>query len=48
MIYAGLFIYIGIKLGAPFWYYLAICIGFAIKMFTAGIKLIDKCREATK
>lgn len=45
MISAALFIYIGVQIGAPWWYYTLIGVVFFTKMLSAGIKLGKKVGE---
>lgn len=45
MISTILFIYIGVQIGAPWWYYTLLGIGCLFKILNAGIRLGKKAGE---
>ena len=47
MISVILFIYIGVQIGAPWWYYALLCAVCLLKIFKAGAKLGKKVGENT-
>ena len=40
-----LLVYIGIKVGAAWWFYAIAAVGFALKTINAGIKIGKEARE---
>lgn len=48
MVSVILFIYIGVQIGAPWWYYTLLGVGFWVKAIGFGIKWGEKVGEHSK